>query len=87
MLLQAEFAVAEKDLDFGHMRDQLRRIMVGESSLFAMSSSNAVFQFVGGGVRVMESTVWMLCLPVFAHFARLALGGFHDTLPLRASCP
>mmetsp|Transcript_38034 Transcript_38034/g.90364 ORF Transcript_38034/g.90364 Transcript_38034/m.90364 type:complete len:779 (+) Transcript_38034:255-2591(+) len=54
---EAEFAVSEKDLDFGHMRDQLRRIMAGESSLFVFSSSNAMLQLVGNGVRVMESTV------------------------------
>lgn len=66
---EAEFMVAEKDLDFGHMRDQLRRIMAGESSLFALGSSNALMQLMGNGVRVMESRVRV------SYSSLLSLGG------------
>ena len=54
----ANFAVVDKELDFTHMRDQLRRITRGEVSLFNMSSANAVVQLVRGGApRVLEQSV------------------------------
>eukprot|EP00803_Ostreobium_quekettii_P011407 evm.model.scf_473.11 EVM.evm.TU.scf_473.11 scf_473:71499-75186(-) len=55
---KAEFSVVEKDLDFSHMRDHLRRIMVGESSLFSLSGNNAVVQFMSrAGPRVTDTQV------------------------------
>jgi hypothetical protein len=46
-LFNVEFDAQETELDFSHMRDHLRRILRGESSLFALGSSNAVFQLIG----------------------------------------
>ena len=53
-----EFSAPDIDLDFTHMRDHMRRILSGESSLFAMSSSNAVVKMLGtGGPRVLHYKV------------------------------
>ncbi|GMH44082.1 hypothetical protein BSKO_12016 [Bryopsis sp. KO-2023] len=55
---KAEFSVVEKDLDFSHMRDHLRRILMGETSLFTFSSNNAVLQLVSrGGPRVFDNQI------------------------------
>ncbi|GFR40890.1 hypothetical protein Agub_g1542 [Astrephomene gubernaculifera] len=49
-----EFAVTDIDLDFSHMRDHLRRIMLGQESLFALGPSNAVVRMLGAsGPRVL----------------------------------
>lgn len=54
----ADFATVEKQLDFSHMRDHLRRIVAGQASLFSLSTDNALMQFVGrGSVRVREAQV------------------------------
>jgi len=53
-----DFAVTDTDLDFSHMRNHMRRIVSGEVSLFALSSSNAVVQMLGrGGPRVVTAQV------------------------------
>lgn len=53
-----DFATWDVDLDFTHMRDHLRRILAGESSLFTFSASNAVVQMLGkGGPRVLQFQV------------------------------
>ena len=55
---QADFAVTQKDLDFSHMRDHMRRILAGQSRLFSLGSDNAVVQLVSRGApRVLESQV------------------------------
>lgn len=55
---EADFSVTEKDLDFTHMRDHLRRILAGQASLFALSSENAMVQFMSRGApRIMENQV------------------------------
>ena len=46
-LFNVDFDSHETELDFSHMRDHMRRILRGESSLFALGSSNAVFQLIG----------------------------------------
>lgn len=57
-IYKAEFSVVEKDLDFSHMRDHLRRILNGEASLFALSNNNAVVQLVSrAGPRVLNSQI------------------------------
>jgi hypothetical protein len=51
-----DFAVVNKELDFSHMRDHLRRIMRGESSLLSLNATNAFVSLVTtGGPRVLES--------------------------------
>ncbi|GAX72672.1 hypothetical protein CEUSTIGMA_g128.t1 [Chlamydomonas eustigma] len=53
-----EFSASDIDLDFSHMRDHMRRILSGEVSLFALSSSNAVVKMLGtGGPRVLHYRV------------------------------
>mmetsp|Transcript_26484 Transcript_26484/g.67336 ORF Transcript_26484/g.67336 Transcript_26484/m.67336 type:complete len:817 (-) Transcript_26484:272-2722(-) len=53
-----DFAATDIDLDFTHMRDHLRRILAGESSLFTLSSNNAVVKMLGtGGPRVLTYQV------------------------------
>ena len=48
--------MTEKDLDFSHMRDHMRRILAGQSRLFSLGPDNAVVQLVSrGGPRVLES--------------------------------
>ncbi|GLC45161.1 hypothetical protein PLESTB_000428800 [Pleodorina starrii] len=42
-----DFAVTDVDLDFSHMRDHLRRIMLGQENLFALGPSNAVVRMLG----------------------------------------
>eukprot|EP00884_Botryococcus_braunii_P022752 jgi/Botrbrau1/9160/Bobra.160_3s0032.1 len=55
---EADFSHVEKDLDFSHMRDHVRRIMAGHASIFSMSSDNAMLQLVSRGApRVLESQV------------------------------
>ncbi|KAK9909756.1 hypothetical protein WJX75_006999 [Coccomyxa subellipsoidea] len=55
---EADFSVTEKDLDFTHMRDHLRRILAGQASLFALSSENAMVQFMSRGApRLMENLI------------------------------
>ncbi len=46
-LFNVDFGSQETELDFSHMRDHLRRILSGETSLFALGASNAVFQLIG----------------------------------------
>ncbi|EFJ48495.1 component of oligomeric golgi complex 3 [Volvox carteri f. nagariensis] len=49
-----DFAVTDIDLDFSHMRDHLRRIMLGQESLFTLGSSNAMVRMLGpSGPRVL----------------------------------
>lgn len=58
---QADFAVTEQELDFSHMRDHMRRIVAGQSSLFSFGADNAVVQLVSRGApRVLESQVCLL---------------------------
>ncbi len=53
-----DFAVTDIDLDFTHMREHVRRIMVGESSIFALGANNAVVKMLGtGGPRVLTYQV------------------------------
>ena len=53
-----EFSASDIDLDFSHMRDHMRRILSGEASLFALSSSNAMVKMLGtGGPRVLHYRV------------------------------
>ena len=53
-----DFAVTDIDLDFSHMREHMRRIMAGDSSLFTLSSNNAVVRMLGtGGPRVLQYQV------------------------------
>ncbi len=54
-----EFSVQDFDLDFTHMRDHLKRLLAGEiSSLFTLSSQNAVVKMLGtGGPRVLTYQV------------------------------
>lgn len=55
---EVDFTTTEVDLDFTHMREHMKRIMSGESSLFSLSSSNAMVQMLGrGGPRVMQTRV------------------------------
>ncbi|KAK9825230.1 hypothetical protein WJX74_002000 [Apatococcus lobatus] len=54
---EAEFAVTEKDLDFSHMRNHMRRILGGQGSIFSLSADNAMLQLVGRGPRIIESQV------------------------------
>lgn len=55
-IFKAEFSVIEKDLDFSHMRDHLRRILNGEASLFTLSNNNAVVQLVSrAGPRILNN--------------------------------
>ncbi|CAG9467282.1 unnamed protein product [Pedinophyceae sp. YPF-701] len=53
---QGDFEDTEIELDFSHMRDQLRRIMGGEASLFAFSSSNPALQLLSEGPNVRDAT-------------------------------
>lgn len=53
--LEADFAVVERDLDFSHLRDHLKRTLSGQVPLFSFSSSNAVMQLVSRGPRLSES--------------------------------
>ncbi|KAG2494830.1 hypothetical protein HYH03_007071 [Edaphochlamys debaryana] len=49
-----DFAVTDIDLDFSHMREHLRRIMVGQESLFTLGPSNAMVRMLGAsGPRVL----------------------------------
>lgn len=55
---EADFSVVERDLDFSHMRDYLRRTLSGQLPLFSWSSDNAVVQLLGKGApRIAESQV------------------------------
>ncbi len=55
-----DFSAVDIDLDFSHMREHLRRIMAGETSLFALGSNNAVVRMLGsGGPRVLT---YQVCL-------------------------
>lgn len=48
----------DKQLDFSHLRDQLRRIAGGPRQLFSLGADNAMLQLVSrGGPRVLESQV------------------------------
>jgi hypothetical protein len=54
--LQADFAVVDKQLDFSHLRDHLRRIAGGPGQLFSLGTDNAMLQLVSrGGPRVLVS--------------------------------
>lgn len=55
---KAEFSVVEKDLDFSHMRDHMRRILMGEASLFTLSTNNAVVQLVSRSApRILDNQI------------------------------
>ena len=45
----ADFGVTETELDFTHMRDHVRKIMLGESSVFSLGASNVVLQLISSG--------------------------------------
>ncbi|KAL6777652.1 COG3 [Auxenochlorella protothecoides x Auxenochlorella symbiontica] len=50
------FAVVQRDLDFSHTRETLRRAASGQLPLFTLSSSNAVLQLMSRGApRLLES--------------------------------
>jgi len=52
---ETEFAIMHKELDFTHMRSHLRRIVSGETSIFALTAENALLAFAGRGApRVVE---------------------------------
>ncbi len=52
-----QFAVTDFDLDFSHMRDHMRNILAGQTSLFSMGN-NAVMKMLGtGGPRVLTYQV------------------------------
>ena len=54
----AEFAVSIKDLDFTHMRGQMRRMLGGEMSFFSLTQDNAFYQLASEGrPRVVESKI------------------------------
>ena len=44
-----DFGVTETELDFTHMRDHVRKIMLGESSVFSLGASNVVLQLISSG--------------------------------------
>ncbi|KAI3426341.1 hypothetical protein D9Q98_008714 [Chlorella vulgaris] len=55
---EADFAVVERDLDFTHMRDYLRRTLSGQLPLFSLRADSAMGQLLGKGVpRIAESQV------------------------------
>ena len=63
--------MTQKDLDFSHMRDHMRRILAGQSRLFSLGADNAVVQLVSrGGPRVLESQVifHVIWMPVLMFF-------------------
>ena len=45
-MFDVDLGTDELELDFTHMREHMRRILRGESSLFAVGASNAVFQLM-----------------------------------------
>lgn len=50
--------MVDKQLDFSHLRDHLRRIAGGPGQLFSLGTDNAVLQLVSrGGPRVLVSQV------------------------------
>eukprot|EP00892_Ulva_mutabilis_P010098 jgi/Ulvmu1/7460/UM037_0003.1 len=54
---QADFRVADRDLDFSHMRGQLQRLLAGEVPLFRGAQTPAVFAMAQGSLRVQEHQV------------------------------
>lgn len=54
---QADFRVADRDLDFSHMRGQLQRLLAGEVPLFRSAQTPAMFQMAQGSLRVQEHHV------------------------------
>lgn len=57
-IYKAEFSVIEKDLDFSHMRDHMRRILMGEASLFTLSTNNAMVQLVSRSApRILDNQI------------------------------
>lgn len=56
-MYQPDFAaVTERDLDFTHTREAIRRMMTGQLSFLSLSSDNAVLQLVSKGApRLLES--------------------------------
>lgn len=53
---EASFSFVDKELDFSHTKDQLQRILNGESSLFTLSSSNAMFQLMARSAPSVKET-------------------------------
>ncbi len=54
-----DFSATHVDLDFSHMREQLRAIMAGSASVFSLGANNAVVKMLGsGGPRVLTMQVW-----------------------------
>lgn len=52
----AEFVTVHKELEFSHMRDYLRRVLSGESSLFTMGAENAFLALASQGApRVVQN--------------------------------
>lgn len=54
---QADFRVADRDLDFSHMRGQLQRLLAGEVPLFRGAQTPAMLQLAQGSLRVQEHQV------------------------------
>ena len=54
----AEFAIDVKELDFSHVRGQMRRIITGELSFFTLTQENALLVLASEGrPQVLESTI------------------------------
>jgi len=54
----SDLAVFVKELDFSHMRGQMRRMLSGELSVFSITPDNALFILASKGApRVVESTL------------------------------
>lgn len=64
-----ELAVVQKELDFTHMREHMRRIMRGETSLLTLNASNAFVSLVTQVTVVccMEASRQLLTLPCCNH--------------------
>ncbi|GAQ88312.1 oligomeric Golgi complex component 3 [Klebsormidium nitens] len=53
-----DFAVTYKELDFSHMLEHMRRILRGQASIFAFSSSNGLVRVLSSGApRVVENQI------------------------------
>lgn len=53
---EAEFAIVERDLDFTHTREAIRKMMTGQLPFLSLSSDNAMLQLVQKGApRLLEN--------------------------------
>lgn len=50
-----EFLVTDVDLDFSHLREQLRKIVAGDFSVFSLARGASFSQLLNRGPRVLES--------------------------------